>query len=64
MGMVAGLTGLVGLIDGSAADVVADGGCAQGRQGVGSGYPRGPAGRDRCQNLHRQGQHDDRKKFP
>jgi hypothetical protein len=31
---------------------------------VGNRDARSPASRDGCQNLHHQGDHDDRKKFP
>jgi len=57
VGMLARLTWLVGLVAG----VMADG---RRGQGIGSNDTGSPAGRDRCQNLHRQGHQDDRKEFP
>jgi hypothetical protein len=53
--------GLVAAAIGLGRIVVADDGR---REWVGNRDARGPAGRDWCQNLHHQSNHDDRKKFP
>src|SRR5437879_12553576 len=62
--MRARLTGLIGLIVGlilGRSRVVTD----RGRmQGIGGGDAGGPTCSDRRQDLHRQGNQDDRKKFP
>jgi hypothetical protein len=63
--MRAGLTGLIGLVAGltlgRSPGIVTDSGRMQWIRGGDAGRP---ARSDRCEDLHRQGDQDDRKKFP
>jgi hypothetical protein len=59
--MRAGLAGLISLAGGRSPIVVTD---RSRMEGIGGSSACGPACADRCQNLHHQGDQDDRKKLP